>query len=161
QQAVALAAFCVLGLTPWLSAPRAAGRGRAAAGVPATAVASGAAAVATAAVCGWALAGGHGAPALVVLASAAVLALAVREHGGVIRYASPAVAEYGYPAGSLLGTRLDELVHPEDRPGCRRAVAASLGQPGPPGRFGCRVRAADGTWRHVEATVAPYRDPGG
>ncbi len=28
------------------------------------------------------------------------------------------------------------------------------------GRFGCRVRAADGTWRHVECAVLLYRLPG-
>jgi diguanylate cyclase (GGDEF)-like protein/PAS domain S-box-containing protein len=197
QQAVALAAFCVLGLTPWLAAPRAGRRVQKAADVPAATVASGAAALAAVAVCVWALARGHGAPALVVVASAAVLALAARllgavavgrrgtrnslesgrrfrelarltsdtvivcEHGGVIRYASPAVAGYGYSIDRLLGARLDELVHPEDRPGSRRAVAASLSQPGLPGRFPCRVRAADGTWRHVEAMVSPYRYPGG
>ena len=197
QQALALAAFCVLGLTPWLAAPRGGRRGAMAADVPAAAVASGAAALAAVAVCVWALARGHGAPALVVVASAAVLALAARmlgavaggrrgtrasleagrrfrelahltsdvviicEQGGIIRYASPAVAEYGYPTDRLLGTRLDELVHPEDRPGCRQAVAASLDQRGLPGRFPCRVRAADGTWRHVEATVSPYRHSGG
>jgi diguanylate cyclase (GGDEF)-like protein/PAS domain S-box-containing protein len=196
QQAVALAAFCVLGLTPWLAA-RAARRGPLAAEVPAAAVASGVAALAAVAVCVWALARGHGAPALVAVASAAVLVLAARmlgaavgggrgtrtslesgrrfrelahltsdavivcENGGVIRYASPAVAEYGYTTDRLLGTRLDELVHPEDRPGARRVVAASLSRPGRPGRFPCRVRAADGTWRHVEATVSPYRDSGG
>ena len=148
------------------------------------------------ATCVWALAQGHGAPALVLVASAAVLALALRvlglvtggavlgsletgrrfrelahltsdvvlvcELGGIVSYAGPAAAEYGYPADSLVGTRLDEMVHPEDRPASRRAVAAALGQPsGLPGRFPCRVRAADGTWRHVEATVAPYRNPGG
>jgi diguanylate cyclase (GGDEF)-like protein/PAS domain S-box-containing protein len=195
QQAVALAGFCVLGLTPWL--PGARGRSRAA-DLPAAAVAAAGAAAATVVVGVWALTSGHGAAVLIVVAGAAVLVLAARvvglvvvgkrvprlslesgrrfrelahltsdavlvcERDGIIRYASPAVAEYGYPADRLLGTRLDELVHPEDRPGCRRAVAVALGRPsGPPGRFPCRVRAADGTWRHVESTVSPYRDPGG
>jgi diguanylate cyclase (GGDEF)-like protein/PAS domain S-box-containing protein len=197
QQAIALAAFGVLGLTPWLPGPRAPSR-RPAGGPPAAAVIAAAAAAGAVVVCVWALASGHGAPALVLVASAAVVALAARviglvvagqrvprtplesgrrfrelahltsdavlvcERGGIVRYASPAVAEYGYSPGSLLGTRLDELVHPEDRPGSRRAVAAALGRPaGPPGRFPCRVRAADGTWRHVESTVSPYRGPGG
>ena len=197
QQALLLVAFGVLGLTPWLARPRASGRGQAA-GLPAVAAAAAATGLAALLVCVWALASGHGAPALVLVASAAVLALAARVIGvvigsrrgsrtplesgrrfrelahltsdavlvcdrdGVVRYASPAVAEYGYPADSLLGTRLDELVHPEDRPRCRRAVAVALARTaGPPGRFPCRVRAADGTWRHVESTVSPYRNPGG
>jgi diguanylate cyclase (GGDEF)-like protein len=29
------------------------------------------------------------------------------------------------------------------------------------GRYPCRVRAADGTWRHVESTVSRFREPGG
>ena len=197
EQAVALAAFCVLALTPRLSARRSDRRGRAA-DIPGAVIAASAAAGAATVVCVWALASGHGAPVLVVVASAAVLALALRmlaavagrrrgprtllesgrrfrelaqlttdvvlvcDDGGIIRYASPAAADYGYPADRLLGTRLDELVHPEDRPGSRRAVAAALRQPSePPGRLPCRVRAADGTWRHVEATVSPHRNPGG
>jgi diguanylate cyclase (GGDEF)-like protein/PAS domain S-box-containing protein len=86
----------------------------------------------------------------------------VCELNGIVGYASPAVAEYGYQPEALLGTRIDELVHPEDRPGSRQAVADTLGrQDGPPGRFPCRVRAADGTWRHVQATVSAYRNPAG
>ena len=197
QQALLLAAFCVLGLTPWLSRARA-GRSRAAAPPGAAVTAAAAVGAAAVAVGAWALASGHGTPVLVVVASAAAVTLAARVIGmlgsgrreprtsleagrrfrelahhtsdavlvcatdGTVRYASPAVAEFGYAADSLLGTRLAELVHPEDRPGCRRAVAAALARPsGPPGRFPCRVRAADGTWRHVESTVSPYRSPGG
>ena len=95
-----------------------------------------------------------------------------REEPGLFAtaFALPQQHPYGVPDGrtepdrsplNQLRTRLDELVHPEDRPGCRQAVAASLDQRGLPGRFPCRVRAADGTWRHVEATVSPYRHSGG
>src|SRR5207245_829891 len=30
----------------------------------------------------------------------------------------------------------------------------------PSGRFYCRVRSVDGTWRHVECAVLPYEVPG-
>jgi diguanylate cyclase (GGDEF)-like protein/PAS domain S-box-containing protein len=82
--------------------------------------------------------------------------------GGVIRYASRAVAGYGYTPESLLGTPLADLLHPEDRSGgsraVRRAVADATNRVG---RYPCRVRAADGTWRHVESTVSQFREPGG
>ncbi|HEY2552897.1 MAG TPA: bifunctional diguanylate cyclase/phosphodiesterase [Streptosporangiaceae bacterium] len=84
---------------------------------------------------------------------------------GSIRYASPGAAVFGYPPAQLTGRTLAELVHPEDRPAGIRAALAALrapGQAGPlPDRFPCRVRSADGTWRHVESTVARYREAGG
>jgi diguanylate cyclase (GGDEF)-like protein/PAS domain S-box-containing protein len=84
---------------------------------------------------------------------------------GSIRYASPGAADFGYPPAGLTGRTLAELVHPEDRPaGIRAALAALRAGPGPagplPDRFPCRVRSADGTWRHVESTVARYREAG-
>jgi diguanylate cyclase (GGDEF)-like protein/PAS domain S-box-containing protein len=86
---------------------------------------------------------------------------------GVIGYASPAARDYGYPPGTLAGRRLLDFVHPEDRAAALAAVRLALGghqgEPGQaevPGRFPARVRAADGTWRHVEATVLHYRVPG-
>jgi diguanylate cyclase (GGDEF)-like protein/PAS domain S-box-containing protein len=199
QQAVLIAAFCALGVTPWLARRRAGSAAEQARSLPsATTMAAVVSAAVALLVCGWALRGGHGAPALVVVASVTVLAVAARvivlvaaaraaarparapgqrfreladltsdvvlvcQPDGTVRYASPAVAEYGYPPDSLLGTRIDELVHPEDRPGSQQAVRAALGRPSAgPGRFPCRVRAADGTWRHVEATASRYDDPAG
>jgi diguanylate cyclase (GGDEF)-like protein len=99
---------------------------------------------------------------------------------GTIRYASPAVAGYGYPPESLKGKRLEEFVHPEDLAAAVNAVSLALGvhvedsgdallargddhphaPAADPGRFSCRVRAADGTWRHIECTVLRYRVPG-
>ncbi|HYB86608.1 MAG TPA: sensor domain-containing diguanylate cyclase [Streptosporangiaceae bacterium] len=82
--------------------------------------------------------------------------------GGVIRYASRAVAAYGYTPEGLLGTPLADLLHPEDRSGGSRAVRRAVtGDANRVGRYPCRVRAADGTWRHVEATVSRFREPGG
>ncbi len=80
----------------------------------------------------------------------------------VIRYASRAVAGYGYTPEALVGTPLADLLHPEDRAGgtraVRRAVTDAVNRVG---RYPCRVRAADGTWRHVESTVSRFREPGG
>src|SRR5579875_1487831 len=82
QQAVAIVAFAVLGLTPWLGErveARVADPAGLASGLPGpAAVASTAAAIGAPVVCIWALAGGHGSPVLTVVASAAVLALAAR-----------------------------------------------------------------------------------
>jgi diguanylate cyclase (GGDEF)-like protein/PAS domain S-box-containing protein len=79
---------------------------------------------------------------------------------GAIRYASPAVADYGYFPDSLAGVSLAGLLHPEDRAGGARAARVAIRSAGTAGRYPCRVRAADGTWRHVQATVSRYRYPG-
>jgi len=85
---------------------------------------------------------------------------------GTIRYASPAVSSYGYAPAELDGKRLTDIVHPEDRQGAVAAVRLELagerlaGEGGTGGRFPCRVRAADGTWRHIEATALRYDVPG-
>jgi diguanylate cyclase (GGDEF)-like protein len=107
---------------------------------------------------------------------------------GSVRYASPAVADYGYAPGTLTGRRLLDYVHPEDRSAVLASVRLALGgyQPagslpagpvaeadsgetaenaggaGPAGsgRFRVRVRAADGTWRHIESTLLRYQAPG-
>jgi diguanylate cyclase (GGDEF)-like protein/PAS domain S-box-containing protein len=84
---------------------------------------------------------------------------------GVISYASPAVGDYGYAPGDLTGRRLLDFVHPEDRDAVLAAARLALapdaaGSSGVSGRFPARVRAADGTWRHVESTVLRYQVPG-
>ena len=92
---------------------------------------------------------------------------------GVISYASRAVGDYGYAPGDLTGRRLLDFVHPEDRGAVLTASRLALGgraadqaadqaanQSGSAGRFPARVRAADGTWRHVESTVLRYQVPG-
>ena len=96
---------------------------------------------------------------------------------GAIRYASQAVQDYGYAPGALVGRRLLDFVHPEDRGAVLAAArlaasgyhpAGSAESPKGPGaepaegsgRFPARVRAADGTWRHVESTLLRYQAPG-
>jgi diguanylate cyclase (GGDEF)-like protein/PAS domain S-box-containing protein len=80
---------------------------------------------------------------------------------GVIKYASRAVNGYGYTPESLRGVTLADLLHPEDRAGGMRAVRrAIMGKAQRVGHYPCRVRAVDGTWRHVQSTVSLYVDPG-
>jgi len=56
----------------------------------------------------------------------------------------------GYPAESMLGKSLIELVHPEDHFKTHAALAQSLAQPGVPVTLVTRVRHRDGSWRTVE-----------
>jgi diguanylate cyclase (GGDEF)-like protein/PAS domain S-box-containing protein len=105
------------------------------------------------------------------LASRTSDVLLVCDLEGVISYASPAVGDYGYAPGDLVGRRLLDFVHPEDRDavltasrlalaGGRAAESRADGAQDRPGRFPARVRAADGTWRHVESTLLRYQVPG-
>jgi diguanylate cyclase (GGDEF)-like protein/PAS domain S-box-containing protein len=80
---------------------------------------------------------------------------------GIIRYASRAVGDYGYTPEALQEMPLADLIHPEDFSGGMRAVRNAVADQGNrAGRYPCRVRAADGTWRYVESTVSRYHDPG-
>jgi diguanylate cyclase (GGDEF)-like protein len=102
---------------------------------------------------------------------------------GVIDYASPLVAGFSYQADELIGRPLSDFVHAEDIAAARAVIAqvvgladeaapdaaaakpqaaqaAASGQSAEDGRFSSRVRAADGTWRHVECAVLLYRLPG-
>jgi diguanylate cyclase (GGDEF)-like protein len=99
---------------------------------------------------------------------------------GTISYASPLASGYSYPTEALIGKPLSDFVHPEDIRAAQAAVALVIGPPedaaaalgtapetpapagdaADAGRFSCRVRAADGTWRHVECAVLLYRVPG-
>ena len=99
---------------------------------------------------------------------------------GTISYASLLASGYSYPTQALIGKPLSDFVHPEDIRAAQAAVALVIGLPedaaaalgtapetlaqagdaADAGRFSCRVRAADGTWRHVECAVLLYRVPG-
>jgi diguanylate cyclase (GGDEF)-like protein/PAS domain S-box-containing protein len=80
---------------------------------------------------------------------------------GLVTYASQAVARYGYESGQLAGQRLADLVHPDDRVSAVRAVAAvTASSSAPASSLACQVRAADGTWRDVQATISRYAGSG-
>ena len=84
----------------------------------------------------------------------------VCDFDGTIRYASPAVSEYGYSPEKLAGMAFADLIHPEDLPGVIRFARAAARRPPAADRFPCRVRASDGTWRYTESTVSRYREAG-
>ena len=75
---------------------------------------------------------------------------------GAIEYASQAVGDFGYAPAELTGRRLTDIVHPEDRPAAIRAALARLRATAGSAAFAGRVRGADGSWRHVEATLSRY-----
>ena len=85
----------------------------------------------------------------------------VCERGGRIRYASQAVAAYGYLAAELAGADLLRLIHPDDRPAVVAATEAVQSEAAAVSDgLACRVRSSDGTWRHVQATVSRYSQAG-
>jgi diguanylate cyclase (GGDEF)-like protein/PAS domain S-box-containing protein len=91
--------------------------------------------------------------ALAATVSDAVL---ICDLSGTIEYASQAVGDFGYAPDGLVGRRLAEIVHPEDRlAGVRAAVAALRAKTGT-ATFAGRARGADGSWRHVESTLSRY-----
>jgi diguanylate cyclase (GGDEF)-like protein/PAS domain S-box-containing protein len=81
--------------------------------------------------------------------------------GGIITFASPAVAQFGYTPQALEGTPLSGLIHPEDRLSATRMLLATVrAAADQTARFSCRVRSADGTWHHVESNLSRHSHPG-
>jgi diguanylate cyclase (GGDEF)-like protein/PAS domain S-box-containing protein len=83
-------------------------------------------------------------------------AVLICDVAGTVVYASRAVAEFGYVPEDLIGLRLADAVHPEDRPAGIRAAIAALPDAAGTATFAGRVRGADGSWRHVESTLSRY-----
>ena len=104
---------------------------------------------------------------------------------GTISDASPLVSGFSYTPEELAGRPLSDFLHPEDLAAAQATIANVLGLPEDAalalgitmealaqaatgrgdgahadGRFTARMRAADGTWRHVECAVLVYRLPG-
>jgi PAS domain S-box-containing protein len=82
------------------------------------------------------------------------------DHAGRFSYTNAAAeAMTGLPPSALLGTRALALVHPEDfrsiAPMIKRLISTGAGW----SRHTARVRHADGTFRWVEISAMPYRDP--
>ena len=80
---------------------------------------------------------------------------------GRLLYASPSAEDQlGYTPDELIGIDYASLVHPDDLPGAREAIAQALAgdRPDP---YICRVRHKDGRWRWFEGVPAPILDEDG
>jgi PAS domain S-box-containing protein len=72
---------------------------------------------------------------------------------GTVSYVSPAIEQVlGYRPEERVGNSAFELVHPDDLPRAREALAESLRSPGVPLSIELRMRHRDGSWRYLEVT---------
>ena len=97
---------------------------------------------------------GHALRPLLARSSDAVLVMA---RSGTVSFASPAFTRlFDWPETCVLGMRLWDLVHPEDRPVVMRPPAQVQG--GEPTALECRLRCPDDSWRWVEMIVSDLLD---
>ncbi len=80
--------------------------------------------------------------------------ITIIDASGTISYQTPSVGwVLGYPPGTLVGTDLAALIHPEDAPGFADDIAqTSAGMPAP-AALACRMRHRNGSWRWTETVV--------
>ncbi|GGQ02806.1 putative bifunctional diguanylate cyclase/phosphodiesterase [Streptosporangium pseudovulgare] len=84
------------------------------------------------------------------------------DHAGVVREIGEGVeVTYGYRPEDMIGGSIFDYIHPEDVPGIQMALRAmSLADEQAEGggtcMIGCRVRAADGTWRPTESVATRH-----
>lgn len=70
---------------------------------------------------------------------------------GIARYQSPSIERVlGWLEKELIGTRVFQLIHPEDRERCERIFAELLGEAGSEERLEFRFRHREGSWRTLE-----------
>jgi PAS domain S-box-containing protein len=71
---------------------------------------------------------------------------------GTLLYASPStIGILGFPEVELVGQRIFEFIHPEDRPTAMRIFSECLAKPGLALASETRYRTLDGSWCHIEA----------
>jgi diguanylate cyclase (GGDEF)-like protein/PAS domain S-box-containing protein len=77
------------------------------------------------------------------------------DYEGVIRYESPASLHvFGYPPERVIGMRLVDLVHPEDRTTVEAYLKRFMARDGNAPVVEWRIRHDDGEWRHCESIGA-------
>ncbi|MBV9952969.1 MAG: PAS domain S-box protein [Acidimicrobiia bacterium] len=83
----------------------------------------------------------------------------IADPDGTIRYASPAIARFGYEPADLFGRNVRDLVHPDDRAARMDVVDRGLAADGTV-TVEWRVRDGDGRWRWVEEAISELRETG-
>ena len=84
--------------------------------------------------------------------------IAIFDDNGTVRYMSPSVeGTLGYQPEELVGKSVFDYVHPEEVELVSRWFAEILENISPPIEF--RLRAADGTWRHMVIRNNRFDDP--
>ena len=96
---------------------------------------------------------------LATIAEYSTNALVLIDGEGIVQWASPAAFDVlGYKVDALVGTKVRDLLSPEDLSDWQALVERVLGTPGVPmvGRYRCRHE--DGSWRSVEGVVRNLLD---
>ena len=97
---------------------------------------------------------GHALRPLLARSSDAVL---VMSRSGTVSYASPAFTRlFDWPEESVLGMRLRDLVHSDDRQVVMQPLSRE--QRDEPPALECRLRCSDDSWRWVEMVVSDLLD---
>jgi PAS domain S-box-containing protein len=97
---------------------------------------------------------GHALRPLLARSSDAVLLMS---RSGTVSYASPAFTRlFDWSEERVLGMRLWDLVHPDDRPVVMQPLARE--QRDEPPALECRLRCPDDSWRWVEMVVSDLLD---
>ncbi|HYO35007.1 MAG TPA: EAL domain-containing protein [Geodermatophilus sp.] len=85
--------------------------------------------------------------------------ITVVDASGTVTYQTPSVGwVLGYPPGTLVGTDIHALVHPEDADAFRGQLAAAVGGRPRGGSPAVRLRHRTGSWRWTETVVNDLRD---
>jgi len=95
--------------------------------------------------------------AALIQTSSDVIAIATTD--GHVRFQSPAVRQvFGYEAEEIVGRSLSELVHPDDVERVQADFRHVVADPTMPIVCECRIRHADGSWRHTETRISNLMD---
>jgi PAS domain S-box-containing protein len=88
--------------------------------------------------------------------------LSILDEDGIFQYNSPSLTQtLGYQPEELVGTKLLDLVHPDDLPGATQAFGQALRSPGLQLTHECRFRRRDGSWCYLEVICRNrFDDPG-